>query len=155
MNMPPGYPFAAIVGLESVKRALLLAAVDPAIGGVLVEGPRGTAKSTIARALADLLPEGRLVTLPLGTTEERLLGSLDLEKVLASGEVHFSPGLLQAAHRGVLYVDEVNLLPDHLVDLLLDVGMFTPPETLEAAEVAAWTSVARVLLNLHETITRS
>lgn len=122
MSARPGFPFSAIVGLEDVKRSLLLAAVDPAIAGVLIEGPRGTAKSTIARALSELLPEGRLVTLPLGTTEERLIGTLDLEKVLNAGEVHFSPGLLQSAHRGVLYVDEVNLLPDHLVDVLLDVA---------------------------------
>lgn len=117
-----GFPFSAIVGQEEMKRALLLAAVDPAIGGVLIEGPRGTAKSTMARALAELLPEGRFITLPLGTTEERLIGSLDLEKVLGQGEVAFSPGLLHAAHQGVLYVDEVNLLPDHLVDVLLDVA---------------------------------
>jgi Mg-chelatase subunit ChlI len=115
------YPFSAIVGHEPLKLALLLAAIDPRIGGVLIQGPRGMAKSTAARALADLLPEGRLVTLPLGTTEERLVGTLNLEKVLGDGQVVFSPGLLQVAHQGVLYVDEVNLLSDHLADLLLDV----------------------------------
>ena len=114
------YPFTAIVGHDALKLALILTAIDPRIGGVLIEGPRGTAKSTIARALADILPEGRFVTLPLGATEERLVGTLNLEKVLNEARVDFLPGLLQAADRGVLYVDEVNLLPDHLVDLLLD-----------------------------------
>lgn len=116
------YPFSAIVGQDALKTALLLCAVDPGLGGVLIEGPRGTAKSTSARALADLLPEGRLVTLPLGTSEERLTGSLDLQQVLDNRNLDFRPGLLHQAHRGVLYVDEVNLLPDHLVDLLLDVA---------------------------------
>ena len=115
------FPFSAIVGQPLLKRALLLVAVDPSIGGVLIEGPRGMAKSTMARALADILPSGRLVNLPLGATEERLVGTLDLEGVLKEGNVAFSPGLLHSANGGVLYVDEVNLLPDHLVDLLLDV----------------------------------
>lgn len=122
MTTIPHYPFSAIVGQEPLKLALILAAIDPRIGGVLIEGPRGMAKSTIARALADLLPEGGFVTLPLGTSEERLVGSLNLEKVLNEARVDFSPGLLAGAHQGVLYVDEVNLLPDHLVDLLLDVS---------------------------------
>ncbi len=120
--MTRNFPFSAIVGQTLLRRALLLAAVDPGIGGVLIQGPRGMAKSTVARGLADLLPGGRMVTLPLGTTEERLVGTLNLERVLKSGEVDFSPGLLHAAHEGVLYVDEVNLLPDNLVDLLLDVA---------------------------------
>ena len=118
----PDYPFSALVGLEPLRRFLLLAAVDPGLGGVLISGPRGTAKSTSARALAALLPEGRLVNLPLGATEERLIGSLDLEAMLRDGELRFRPGLLAAAHQGVLYVDEVNLLPDALVDALLDVA---------------------------------
>lgn len=122
MTTTPHYPFSAIVSHEPLKLALILAAIDPRIGGVLIEGPRGMAKSTIARALADLLPAGRFVTLPLGTTEERLVGSLNLERALSDGRVDFSPGLLASAHQGVLYVDEVNLLPDHLVDLLLDVS---------------------------------
>jgi magnesium chelatase subunit I len=117
------YPFSAIVGHELMKLALLLTAIDPRIGGILIQGPRGMAKSTSARALADLVLEGRFITLPLGATEERLLGSLNLEKVLNDAKVEFAPGLLQAAHQGVLYVDEVNLLPDHLVDLLLDVSV--------------------------------
>ena len=116
------YPFTAVVGQDAVKRALILNAIDPGIGGVLIEGPRGLAKTTLARALADLLPEGRFVDLPLGASEDRVVGSLDLDRALGAGEARFSPGLLARAHGGVLYVDEVNLLPDHLVDLLLDVA---------------------------------
>ena len=137
------FPFSAIVGQKRMKRALIFNAVDPSIGGVLISGTRGTAKSTAARALAGLLPpidvaEGDpfhrepagddavaqiptpFVNLPLGSTEDRLLGTLDIQRALQHGEKHFEPGLLAAAHRGVLYVDEVNLLPDHLVDVLLD-----------------------------------
>ena len=148
------YPFAGIVGMADLKLALLLNAVSPAIGGVLVRGEKGTAKSTMVRGLAALLPpvpvvpgcpyscdpaapdpacpagphdavspEFRPVTLaelPVGATEDRLTGSLDIERVLTAGTTAFQPGLLAAAHRGVLYVNEVNLLHDHLVDLLLD-----------------------------------
>ena len=116
------FPLAAVVAADELKLALCLAAIDPAIGGVLIEGPRGMAKSTLARGLADLLPGGRFVTLPLGASEERIVGSLDLETALGQGHAQFSPGLLAKADGGVLYVDEVNLLPDHLVDLLLDVA---------------------------------
>lgn len=152
----PVYPFAAIVGQDEMKRALLLAAVDPQIGGVLIMGHRGTAKSTAVRALAQLLPppatnglyaemtvEERLVRfplfaesesaarkkagapmvdLPLSATEDRVVGSLDIEAALKRGEKAFQPGLLARAHGGFLYIDEVNLLEDHLVDLLLDVA---------------------------------
>jgi magnesium chelatase subunit D len=148
------FPFSAVVGHPDLRLALLLSAVDPGIGGVLVRGEKGTAKSTIVRALASLLPEvavragdrfgvdveageespdgpfgpdvpverrpARLVELPVGASEDRLIGSLDLQEVLAHGRSSVQPGLLAAAHRGVLYVDEVNLLHDHLVDLLLD-----------------------------------
>ena len=117
------YPFSAIIGQPRLKLALMLCAVEPKIGGILLTGARGTAKSTIARALLDLMPEGGdFVTLPLGASEERISGTLNIEKVLADGGVDFAPGLLQKAHGGILYVDEVNLLADHLVDLLLDVA---------------------------------
>ena len=111
---------SAVVAADELKLALCLAAIDPAIGGVLIEGPRGMAKSTLARSLADLLDGGRFVTLPLGASEERIVGTLDLDAALGEGRAQFSPGLLARADGGVLYVDEVNLLPDHLVDLLLD-----------------------------------
>lgn len=152
------YPFAAIVGQDEMKSALMLAAVDRSIGGVMVFGDRGTGKSTAVRALASLLPPMRVVAgcrfhcapdapdpscldcsqrkgpvkaqrmpvpvidLPLGATEDRVVGALDLELALTKGEKRFEPGLLARAHRGFLYIDEVNLLEDHLVDLLLDVA---------------------------------
>jgi magnesium chelatase subunit I len=148
----PPFPFAAIVAQEEMKRALLIAAVDPGVGGVLVFGDRGTGKSTAVRALAALLPPMQVVAgspynadprqpfppqsgpvevaevpvpvvdLPLGATEDRVAGALDIERALAQGEKAFEPGLLARAHRGFLYIDEVNLLEDHLVDLLLDVA---------------------------------
>ncbi|KGI67792.1 magnesium chelatase subunit D family protein [Mycolicibacterium rufum] len=123
------YPFSALVGHDRLKLALVLCAVRPDIGGVLIRGEKGTAKSTAVRALAQVLTQsfravggdgGHLVELPIGATEDRVVGSLDLQKVLRDGEHAFSPGLLARAHRGVLYVDEVNLLHDHLVDVLLD-----------------------------------
>jgi magnesium chelatase subunit D len=117
--MKPVYPWSAVVGQPALKQALLLCAIDPAIGGVLVQGPRGVAKTTLARALGQLV-QGPFVELPLGASEERVTGSLELESVLRDGKVAFAPGLLARAHQGVLYVDEVNLLPDALVDLLLD-----------------------------------
>lgn len=120
-SFPPAFPFSALQGQSLLQMALLLTTVDPLIGGVLIEGPRGTAKSTAARALAGLLPNGQFINLPLSTTEEQLVGSLDLEAALQSGDVRFRPGLFARAHAGVLYVDEVNLLADALVDLLLDV----------------------------------
>ncbi|WP_085586138.1 MULTISPECIES: ATP-binding protein [unclassified Pseudomonas] len=116
------FPLSAVVGADDLKLALCLTAIDPKIGGVLIEGPRGMAKSTLARGLADLLNGGQFVTLPLGATEERLVGTLDLDAALGEGRAQFSPGVLAKADGGVLYVDEVNLLPDHLVDLLLDVA---------------------------------
>lgn len=122
LNDSPHFPLAAVVGADELKLALCLTAIDPKIGGVLIEGPRGMAKSTLARGLADLLASGQFVTLPLGATEERLVGTLDLDAALGEGRAKFSPGVLARADGGVLYVDEVNLLADHLVDLLLDVA---------------------------------
>ncbi|MGH8577296.1 MAG: VWA domain-containing protein [Gammaproteobacteria bacterium] len=144
-SVQPLFPFTAIVGQDAMKRALIFNAIDPSIGGVLISGTRGTAKSTAVRALAALLPEIEVVAgdpfnsapdgnphqaavrvatpfvnLPIGATEDRVLGTLDIERVLKTGERRFEPGLLARANRGVLYVDEVNLLPDHLVDVLLD-----------------------------------
>ena len=150
-GMDPQFPLSAIVGQDAMIRALLVNAVDPTVGGVLVRGERGTAKSTAVRALAPLLPPvlaaagepfafapgelsphgvvplgadvverpAPLVELPLGATIDRLLGSIDLGRAL-EGDHAFEAGLLARAHRGILYVDEVNLLPDHLVDALLD-----------------------------------
>jgi magnesium chelatase subunit D len=120
------FPFSAVVGQEDLKLALLLVAIDPGIGGVLITGERGTAKSTAARGLAALLPktaQGKaapFVELPLGATEDRVVGSLDISRALKEGAAELRSGLLARADRGVLYVDEVNLLPDHIVDLLLD-----------------------------------
>ena len=153
------FPFSAIVGQDEMKLAILIAAIDPSIGGVLVFGDRGTGKSTAVRALAALLPPMRavvgcryrcdpalatgceecearklkgalkshavpvpVVDLPLGATEDRVVGALDLERALAQGIKAFEPGLLARANRGFLYIDEVNLLEDHLVDLLFDVA---------------------------------
>ncbi|MDB5656111.1 MAG: bchI [Tardiphaga sp.] len=156
--MATAFPFSAIVGQDEMKLALLVAAVDPKVGGVLAFGDRGAGKSTAVRALASLLPKMRVVAgcryncdpdrplescvecrsrtakgavksvpvpvvdLPLGATEDRVVGALDLERALARGEKAFEPGLLARAHRGFLYIDEANLLEDHLVDLLLDVA---------------------------------
>lgn len=139
--MRVSFPFSAIVGQDEMKRALLIAAVDPRIGGVMVFGDRGTGKSTAVRALAALLPpipagqagyqdgtprKGKalvpFVDLPLGATEDRVVGALDLERALGAGVKAFEPGLLARANGGFLYIDEVNLLEDHLVDLLLDVA---------------------------------
>ena len=142
----PIFPFTAIVGQEEMKLALILNVIDPKIGGVMIMGDRGTGKSTTVRALVDLLPEidiiandpfnsdpnegpGNLETakikipmidLPLGATEDRVCGTIDIEKALTEGVKAFEPGLLAKANRGILYVDEVNLLDDHLVDVLLD-----------------------------------
>jgi magnesium chelatase subunit D len=117
------FPFSAVVGMEEVKLALVLAAVDRRIGGVLLRGQKGSAKTTLARGLAALLPgQAPFAELPLGASEDRLVGSLDLAAALSGEGRRFEPGLLAAAHGGVLYVDEVNLLADHLVDVLLDVA---------------------------------
>jgi len=119
------FPFSALVGQDDLRRALLINAVSPDVGGVLVRGERGTAKTTAVRALETLLPpvDGKpapLVELPVGATVDRVVGTLDLERALQDGEAVLQPGLLARAHRGILYVDEVNLLGDHLVDVLLD-----------------------------------
>ncbi len=115
------YPFTAVVGQDEAKLALLLNAIDPKIGGVLLRGEKGSAKTTLARGLASLLSlDAPFVELPLGATEDRLVGSLDISAALDESKRKFQPGLLAQADGGVLYVDEINLLPDHLVDMLLD-----------------------------------
>ncbi len=124
-NAPPAFPLSALVGQDELKLALLLHGVDPRLGGVLIRGEKGSGKSTAARGLAALLPgSAPFVELPVGATEDRVVGSLDLEGALVEGRRRLQPGLLAAAHGGVLYVDEVNLLPDHLVDLLIDAAAF-------------------------------
>src|SRR3954468_11784319 len=123
-SLPTPYPFSALVGQDQLRLALVLCAVRPEIGGVLIRGEKGPAKSPAVRGLATVLSavdgDARLVELPIGATEDRVVGSLDLQRVLRDGEHAFSPGLLARAHGGVLYVDEVNLLHDHLVDIMLD-----------------------------------
>ncbi len=120
----PAFPFSQVVGQDDAKLALLLASIDPGIGGVLLRGQKGSAKTTLARGLAAIRgPEAPFVDLPLGATEDRLIGTLDLAAALTDGDLRFTPGLLAAADGGVLYVDEINLLADHLVDSLLDVAV--------------------------------
>jgi magnesium chelatase subunit D len=117
------FPFDAVVGQDDAKLALRISAVDRRIGGVLLRGEKGSAKTTLARGFAALIGDVPFVELPLGATEDRVVGSLDTRAALLGGEMRFHPGLLAAAHGGVLYVDEINLLADHLVDLLLDVAV--------------------------------
>ena len=122
--MSGALPFSAVVGQDDAKLALVLAAAQPRLGGVLLRGQKGSAKTTLARGLAALLAEGApFVELPLGATEDRVLGSIDLAALLNDGTPRFRPGLLAAADGGVLYVDEINLLADHLIDSLLDVAV--------------------------------
>lgn len=116
------YPFAAVVGQERMKLALLLNMIYPKIGGVLILGEKGTAKSTIVRGLCGLDPAMSVIELPISATEDKLVGSIDVEHAIRTGETRLEPGLLHAAHGNLLYVDEINLLEDHLVDILLDVS---------------------------------
>lgn len=114
------FPFTAILGQEKMKEALLLNLINPALGGVLIRGHKGTAKSTAVRALADLYPSAKVVELPINATEDRVAGTLDVEHALKTGEKKFEPGILAKADKHILYVDEINLLEDHIVDMLLD-----------------------------------
>ncbi|MFD4365863.1 ATP-binding protein [Rhodococcus sp. NPDC058521] len=120
------FPFTAVLGQDELKHALLLTAIDPGISGVLAFGDRGTAKSTTVRGMSDLLSEAGVIApvvdLPLGVSEDRLLGAIDVETALATGRAEFKAGLLAAADGGYLYIDEVNLLDDYIIDLLLDVA---------------------------------
>ncbi|MEK5645679.1 magnesium chelatase [Paenibacillus rhizosphaerae] len=117
---PDVFPFTAIVGQDTMKKGLLLNLVDPRLGGVLIRGEKGTAKSTAVRALADLMPGLQVVNLPVSATEDRVVGTLDIEHAIREGQKRFEPGLLAAAHGNILYVDEINLLDDAIVDALLD-----------------------------------
>ncbi|MCD8509866.1 MAG: AAA family ATPase [Bacillus sp. (in: Bacteria)] len=114
------YPFTALVGQGNMKQALILNVINPALGGVLIRGEKGTAKSTAVRALADLLPSLKVVDLPISATEDQVVGSLNIEEAIKTGEKKFEPGLLAKAHKNILYIDEINLLDDHIVDVLLD-----------------------------------
>ncbi|WP_242516423.1 ATP-binding protein, partial [Corynebacterium mendelii] len=115
-----GYPFSAVVGQDQLRLALILTAISPRIGGVVIRGEKGTAKTTTVRGFQKILGDAPLVQLPIGATEDRVVGSLDVETVLTTGKAQYKPGLLVQADGGILYVDEVNLLADHLVDALLD-----------------------------------
>ncbi|CDZ16549.1 Magnesium-chelatase subunit ChlI [Candidatus Johnevansia muelleri] len=123
-NLNKIFPFSAVNGQTLIKRALLFTLIDPQLGGILISGPRGVAKSTLVRGLADLLPNknSTFINLPLGASEEQLIGSINLEQALSNKKIIFQPGLLYRAHKGILYIDEVNLLPDNMVDILLDVA---------------------------------
>lgn len=116
----PLFPFCGVIGQEQLKKALLLNCICPSIGGVLIAGEKGTAKSTIVRSLADLLPETQVITLPLNATEDMVLGSLDFEMAIKLGKAQFSPGVLAKAHNHILYIDEVNLLSESLINVILD-----------------------------------
>lgn len=120
MNRRKNFPFTAILGQERMKEALVLNLVNPSIGGVLIRGQKGTAKTTAVRGLSDVLPTLKVVELPINATEDRVAGTLDVEHALKTGEKKFEPGILAQADRQILYVDEINLLDDHIVDLLLD-----------------------------------
>lgn len=119
---PISFPFSAIVGQEKMKKALLLNLINPRIGGVLIKGEKGTAKSTMVRALSNVFDSKLVVELPIGATEDKVAGTLDIEHAIKHGEKRFEPGVLAKAHNNILYVDEVNLLEDHIVDILLDVA---------------------------------
>ncbi|WP_319371234.1 magnesium chelatase subunit D family protein [uncultured Ilyobacter sp.] len=114
------YPFPAVIGQEKVKKALILNVINPNIGGVLISGEKGTAKSTVVRGLADLIPQMEIVEMPLNTTEDRLIGSINIEHAIFKGEIAFESGILKKAHKNILYVDEVNLLSEHIVNCLLE-----------------------------------
>ena len=139
------YPFTAIVGQESMKEAILINLVNPLVGGVLIRGQKGTAKTTAVRAVQGLMKDCRVVEIPANATEDRVAGTIDIEAALKEGEKHFQPGLLKEADGNILYVDEINLLDDHIVDLLLDAAA-TGRNTVEREGISCTHSSRFVLI---------
>ena len=139
------YPFTAIVGQEPMKEAILINLVNPSAGGVLIRGQKGTAKTTAVRAIPGLMKDCRVVEIPANATEDRVAGTIDIEAALKAGEKQFQPGLLKEADGNILYVDEINLLDDHIVDLLLDAAA-TGRNTVEREGISCTHSARFVLI---------
>lgn len=144
MKAQKNYPFTAILGQEPMKEALILNLIDPSLGGVLIRGQKGTAKTTAVRGLADVMKTVKVVELPINATEDRVAGTLDIEHAIKTGEKRFEPGILAQADKQILYVDEINLLDDHLVDILLDAAA-TGTNTVER-EGISYTHPSRFVL---------